>query len=88
MVTIQELYAGVRPGEVDTIEAVLADLEHLPLTSEIARLAGTFVLTYQKSYGLDDLDAIIAASAVQYKLKLQTLNLKHFPMFPELERAY
>jgi len=32
--------------------------------------------------------AYIAATAEHHGLKLATLNVKHFPMFPKLKRAY
>ena len=60
----------------------------LIVTSDIAELAGRMVKHFQKSHGLDDLDALIAATAEQHGLKLATLNTKHFPMFPKLKRAY
>ena len=34
------------------------------------------------------MDAIIAATAEHHGLRLATLNVKHFPMFPKLKRAY
>ncbi len=40
------------------------------------------------SHGLDDIDALIAATAEHHGLRLATLNVKHFPMFPKLRRAY
>lgn len=43
---------------------------------------------FAPSHGLDDLDAIIAATAEHHGLELATLNTKHFPMFRRLKRAY
>jgi predicted nucleic acid-binding protein len=43
---------------------------------------------FAPSHGLDDVDAIIAATAEHHGLRLATLNVKHFPMFPKLKRAY
>ena len=40
------------------------------------------------SHGIDIPDAIIAATAEHHGLRLATLNVKHFPMFPKLKRAY
>ena len=37
---------------------------------------------------LDFPDAVIAATAMHHGLELVTLNLKHFPMFPDLQRPY
>ena len=54
----------------------------------IASRAGVFVRHYQASYGLDDIDALIAATAEHHDVKLATLNVKHFPMFAKLRRPY
>ena len=40
------------------------------------------------SHAVEIPDAIIAATAEHHGLKLATLNVKHFPMFPKLKRAY
>ncbi len=52
------------------------------------RRAGVFSRLYEPSHGLDDIDALIAATAEHHGLRLATLNVKHFPMFPKLKRAY
>ena len=54
----------------------------------IAARAGVFVRLYGGSHSIDDPDAIIAATAEHHGLRLATLNVKHFPMFPKLKRAY
>ena len=43
---------------------------------------------FHGSHGIDDTDAIIAATAEHHGLDLATLNVRHFPMFPRLKRAY
>jgi predicted nucleic acid-binding protein len=53
-----------------------------------ARRSGEWLKHYRGSHGIDDLDPIIAATAEQHGLPLATLNLKHFPKFPELNAAY
>ena len=56
---------------------------------DIAVRAGVFVRHLRpKSFGIDDPDALIAATAEHHGLRLATLNVKHFPMFPKLKRAY
>lgn len=39
--------------------------------------------TYQKSHSVELADALIASSTVYYRLKLWTLNRKHYPMLPD-----
>jgi hypothetical protein len=60
----------------------------LPIEEEIAERAGALMRQFHKSHGIDIPDAIIAATADHHGLKLATLNVKHFPMFPKLKRAY
>jgi predicted nucleic acid-binding protein len=87
--SIVELYAGFksRREELDG-ERLLQMSRILVLSDDIARRAGMFSRHYELSHGLDDLDAIIAATAEHHGLRLATLNVKHFPMFPKLKRAY
>lgn len=87
--TIVELTAGARNRREELgIENLHKIASILPITFEIAVRAGQFVRHYHASHGLDDLDAIIAATAEHHRLKLATLNVKHFPMLRGLKRAY
>lgn len=38
--------------------------------------------------GIDGADLAIAATAILLDAELLTLNVRHFPMFPELRRPY
>lgn len=89
VVSIMELYAGARSRNEETrIDRLAASTNLIPVEFEIARSAGQFVKHFQQSHGMDDLDAIIAATAEHHGLELATLNPKHFPMFPRLTRPY
>ena len=89
VISIMELYSVARSrSEENRIEHLLAASEILSVTSNIAKSAGRFTKHYRASHGIDDADALIAATAEQHKLPLATLNVKHFPMFPKLRRAY
>ena len=89
VVTITELIVGAKSRREEDRIAQLEDIVlFLPVTLEIARRAGQFTKHYRASHGIDDADALIAATAEQHKLPLATLNVKHFPMFPKLKRAY
>jgi predicted nucleic acid-binding protein len=57
-----ELWRGLRPGEQDKHQALLARFIVLPLRSETARLAGQWMQHYQGA-GLGWMDAFIAATA-------------------------
>ena len=88
-ISVLELYAGARSqrDERDII-AVRQQLACLPIGEEIAERAGAFMRHFRRSHGIDIPDAIIAATAEHHGLELATLNVKHFPMFPKLKRAY
>jgi len=89
VVSVQELYAGASSaGEEAKIENYIRGGRILPVTTAIARSAGQLMRHFAPSHGLDDLDAIIAATAEHHQLSLVTLNVKHFPMFARLKRAY
>ena len=89
VISLLELHVGARSQrEERDIEAVCAPLALLPITDEIAKRGGGFVRHYGMSHGIDIPDAIIAATAEHHGLRLATLNVRHFPMFPRLRPAY
>ena len=67
---------------------MISGLRLYSVDKKIAEAAGRLVKHYQPSHGLDDIDALIAATAEAHGLKLATVNVKHFPMFPRLKPAY
>jgi len=84
VITIGEIYAGMRSHERAATEEIFAELECYDVTAEIARRAG-LLRNEWKTKGqtllLDDM--LIAATAIVNGLVLLTDNRKHFPM-PEL----
>ncbi len=62
VITEAELWRGLRPGELDTHNALIEQFTVLPLNSEIARLAGSWMAQFDHT-GLGWMDAFIAASA-------------------------
>ena len=88
-VSLMELHAGCRSQREEAdITRIERTLKVHPVDAVIANRAGVFVRHYQASYGLDDIDALIAATAEHHDVKLATLNVKHFPMFAKLRRPY
>jgi predicted nucleic acid-binding protein len=89
-VTLLELYKGFRSKREEAVaERLLSGLTNVQLDrSDIWRRAGQHMKHYGPSHGLDDLDALIAATAEHHGLKLATLNVKHFPMLKGLRKAY
>ena len=89
VVSVCELYAGAKSKrEEDRIARLLQGATVLPISADIARTGGQFIKHYVRSHGLDDFDALIAATAEIHQLPLVTLNVKHFPMFSKIKAPY
>jgi predicted nucleic acid-binding protein len=87
--SVLELYAGFKSRrEEQNAERFLSEAKVFPVTYDIAKRAGVWSRLFGPSHNLDDIDAIIAATAEHHGLRLATLNTKHYPMFPKLKRAY
>jgi len=79
-----EVFAGVRPNEIEATEAFLRNLRYYDVTWEIARRAGELQRQWRrKGLTLSLPDVTIAELAIAHRLTLLTDNKKHFPM-PEL----
>jgi predicted nucleic acid-binding protein len=88
-VTRTEVLAGMRPRERQATLALLDVLRWQPVTLELADRAGELARRHLRSHpGVDTVDYLIAAGAELLEATLCTLNVKHFPMFPGLERPY
>ena len=88
-ITVAELYAGVRElKERDLLDQIVPKIDVVAVTAEIAMIGGLFRRQYMKSHRLDIADAVIAATADREKLRLVTLNRKHFPMFGDVITPY
>lgn len=88
-VTVAELYAGAKnKTKKAAVKAIIETFEIIDVNEEIATIGGEWSCQYTPSHGVDLPDALIAATAKVENLQLATCNLKHFPMFPDLERPY
>lgn len=84
-----EILAGARPDEMDRISALLAQLRWVDVTVEVADAAGDLAARYLRSHrGVDTVDYLVAAATESLGARLLTLNVRHFPMFPDLMPAY
>lgn len=89
VVSITELTGGMRSAERREVWGLLGSLHIEPVTEIVARRAGELMRTYRKSHTRIGLgDYLIASTAETRGLALATLNLRHFPMFPELEAPF
>lgn len=83
-ITVSELFSGVHPKDLATIEEFVSVLKWLDTTPSMARQAGRWRYDYSRQgLTLSLPDTLIAATALGHGLTLITDNRKHFPM-PEL----
>jgi hypothetical protein len=80
VVSVTELWAGMRPGEERATGALLSALRKIPVSEEIALAAGSMLKTYRRSHGTELGDALIASTAAELDATLITRNVKHYPM--------
>ncbi|MDX2179391.1 MAG: type II toxin-antitoxin system VapC family toxin [Bryobacteraceae bacterium] len=85
VVTLAELYAGIRSNETERTEAILGGMELLPVTPAVAIRAGLLKKDWgRRGVTLALPDVLIAATAIAEDMTLVTANRRHFPM-PELK---
>lgn len=68
---------------------LLSCIDWVDVDQALADQAGRLANRYLKSHpGVDPVDYVIGATAMQLKAQLWTRNIKHFPMFPALAPPY
>lgn len=82
VISVAELYAGMRPEEKHATDVLLDGIVIIPLVREIAEVAGRFK-SQVKSRRLELADCLIAATAFVEGATLATGNTKDYPM-PEI----
>ena len=80
VVTLAELFGGMRPGEETRTERLLALFTVLGADEATARQAGDYLRQFRSSYRLELGDALIAANAKLTRAEIVTRNRKHYPM--------
>jgi predicted nucleic acid-binding protein len=89
VVTRTELLAGMRSRERRPTYALLDSLRWRDVDTELADRAGDLARQHRRSHpGVDVADYLVAAGVELIGASLLTLNVRHFPMFPDLEPAY
>lgn len=84
-----ELLAGAREQELDELESFCSALEWMPVDADVSRTAGLLARRYRASFGgIDDVDYLIAASAIVADAELLTTNVRHYPMLEGLVPPY
>lgn len=80
------MIAGARSQrEVNDLDILISPYEQIAPTPDIARRAYYLMKTPAKSAGLQTLDSLIAATALEDGLTLATKNRKHFQMIGDLK---
>ena len=82
VISVAELYAGMRPEEKCVTDILLDALVIVPVGQKIAELAGRFKQR-EKNRRLELADCLIAATAFVEGATLATGNTKDYPM-PEI----
>lgn len=84
-----ELLAGVKDVERNALEELCSVLAWIPVDEPVSRSAGLMARRYRASHsGIDDVDYLIAATAIVADADLLTTNVRHYPMFAGLEPPY
>jgi len=84
-INVGEVYSGLFPAEEIKAKVLLDQVKVYPLTTEIARAAGSLRYVWARKgriLGLNDM--IVAATALEYGLTVMTDNRKDFPI-PDLK---
>ena len=85
VVTVTEISGGMRSEEKSRVWRLLTSLRSEPVTYPIARRAGELMRSWRRSHsGIGTSDYLIAATALELGMDLATLNVRHYPMFPDL----
>jgi predicted nucleic acid-binding protein len=89
VLTKVEILAGMRRPESTATRRLLGVLDWIAVDDELAETAGRLANHYLRSHpGVDPVDYVIAATAQSLNADLRTCNVKHFPMFQDLEPPY
>ena len=84
-----EVLGGVAEGEVRGTFAVLRLIQWLDVTVERADVAAALTRQHRAAHrGIDVVDYLLAATAVELGAVVATSNVRDFPMFPGLQPPY
>ncbi len=88
-ITRIEVLAGMRVEEETPTRLLLSTLTWHDVDGEVAEQAGLLGRQWLPGHrGIDGADLAIAATAIMIGAELLTLNVRHFPMFPDLRPPY
>lgn len=89
VVSLTEIAGGMRTPERREVMRLLGSMQRFEVTKQVAWRASALMQEYRRSHsGIGLGDYLIAATALTEGLELATLNIRHYPMFPELARPF
>jgi predicted nucleic acid-binding protein len=89
VVSLAEVAGGMRPPERREVIRLLASMQRFEVTEQVAWRAAMLMQQYRRSHsGIGLGDYLIASTALTEGLELATLNVRHFPMVPDLRRPF
>jgi predicted nucleic acid-binding protein len=89
VVSLTEIAGAMRSPERREVMRLLGSMQRFEVTEQVAWRAATLMREYRRSHsGIGLGDYLIAATALTEGLELATLNVRHYPMFPELGRPF
>ena len=88
-ITRLEVLAGMRVDEERATRSLLSTLIWHPVDADVAEEAGALGRRWLPSHrGIDGADLAIAATAIRTGSRLLSCNVRHFPMFADLQTPY
>ena len=88
-ICVVEVAGGMRSKERREVGRLFASLITFPVSERIAWRASELMRTYRQSHsGISLGDYLVAATAEIEGCELATMNLRHFPMFSDLEPPF
>jgi predicted nucleic acid-binding protein len=89
VVSLTEIAGGMRSPERREVMRLLGSMQRFEVTEQVAWRAATLMREHRRSHsGIGLGDFLIAATALTEGLEIVTLNIRHYPMFPELARPF
>ena len=89
VVSLTEIAGEMRSPERREVMRLLGSMQRFEVTEQVVWRAATLMREYRRSHsGIGSGDYLIAATALTEGLELATLNVRHYPMFPELGRPF
>jgi predicted nucleic acid-binding protein len=89
VVSVTEIAGGMRSPERREVIRLLGSMQRFEVTEQVAWRASTLMQQYRRSHsGIGLGDYLIAATALTEGLELASLNIRHYPMFKGLARAF